>query len=758
MIEYRELLTTDRFKKEISNLDQVGISPKAYRLMRQLLNENPRLEDILRRSDHVEQVRHGIRHWALQYMEKNPSAFRYYKQEVQGPMHYNKLTWKDFAAIRLLDYLDHAGERYTDLNLRGYKVLNAPFKLLFLAYKNGTGGASPSFFEDMIELFAQFTGQKARMRFSSEEVMAWMERYPSGLQPEVVDIRSRNRERILNIIIDKLDKGLITRPRFSFDAGLSRQEKYRQALEWWNDWHFHLHFAVRSADLLNEMLDRTVDTFTMKMLYRAEKKGIPIFVNPYYLSLLNVKAPAFVMGADLALRSYVFYSRHLIKEFGSIVAWEKEDIVEPGKPNAAGWLLPNSYNIHRRYPDVAILIPDTAGRACGGLCASCQRMYDFQRGHLNFDLNKLRPKGSWPVKLRNLLSYFENDSQLRDILITGGDALMSRDQSLKIILDAIYDMALRKRQANEKRENGNKYAEMVRVRLGTRLPVYLPQRITPALIRILKEFREKAYGAGIKQFIIQTHFESPMEVTPEAREAVGRLLSAGWMVTNQLVFTSSASRRGHTAQLRKVLNDIGILPYHTFTVKGYMENYSNFANNARVMQEQEEEKILGKIMPHHYNTFSDFPLDTDDMVSRLEAMRETHHVPFLASDRNVLNLPGVGKSLTFRVIGITRDGRRILQFDHDRLRKHSPIIHKMGKVIIIESKSLSDYLAQLDEMGEDLSEYSNIYGYSIGETRPQTPVFDYPTYDFDVTRRITNLDVKSNFTLLEKLLEENAFM
>ena len=157
----------------------------------------------------------------------------------------------------------------------------------------------------------------------------------------------------------------------------------------------------------------------------------------------------------------------------------EEDLVEPGKPNAAGWTLPIADSIHRRYPDVAILIPDTQGRACGGLCASCQRMFDFQRGHLNFDLQKLRPREAWPEKLRRLMDYFKEDAQLRDVLITGGDALMSSDGSLEQLLDAIHDMALAKREANEKRPDGEKYAEITRVRLATRLPVYLPQRITP---------------------------------------------------------------------------------------------------------------------------------------------------------------------------------------------------------------------------------------------------------------------------------------
>jgi lysine 2,3-aminomutase len=115
-----------------------------------------------------------------------------------------------------------------------------------------------------------------------------------------------------------------------------------------------------------------------------------------------------------------------------------------GKPNAAGWILPSHHNVHRRYPEVAIMIPDTMGRACGGLCVSCQRMYEFQRGNLNFNLDKLRPDETWNEKLRRLLDYYENDTQLRDILITGGDALMSRDESLEKILIAYMKWQLEK--------------------------------------------------------------------------------------------------------------------------------------------------------------------------------------------------------------------------------------------------------------------------------------------------------------------------
>lgn len=134
------------------------------------------------------------------------------------------------------------------------------------------------------------------------------------------------------------------------------------------------------------------------------EEGDAIFATPYYLSLLNVTGYGY---NDEAIRSYILYSPRLVETYGNIRAWEKEDIVEAGKPNAAGWLLPDGHNIHRRYPEVAILIPDTMGRACGGLCASCQRMYDFQSERLNFEFESLRPKESWDRKLRRLMTYLK---------------------------------------------------------------------------------------------------------------------------------------------------------------------------------------------------------------------------------------------------------------------------------------------------------------------------------------------------------------
>jgi len=727
--------------RKIEELDKIAIKVRSHKLLKKLLKENSKLEEIMRNARNETEALVGIRNWVMEYLETSPEALAYYKGETKGRRILDKLEWRDYAAIRILDYIDNAGREFEDLNLRGEIAVSTPIKMIWLGVTFGTGGAKPAFFEDMINLFEQFSGKSKRKIPTKEEVEEWMERYPSGLDPRIIKLREENRDRIINVIINKINSGEITDSKYNFDPKLSSEQKYLHVLDWWKESSFHLRFAIRSADLLNEMLGYSLDPDTMKILYDAEKAGIPFFVNPYYLSLLHVRVPYFAIGADLAIRDYIIYSKKLIEEFGEIVAWEKEDKVEEGKPNAAGWILPSHHNVHRRYPEVAILIPDTVGRACGGLCASCQRMYDFQRGNLNFKLDKLRPTEKWPDKLRRLMDYFEFDSQLRDILITGGDALMSGDLSLKKILDAVYDMAERKKEKNKYKPNEEKAAEIVRVRLGTRLPVYLPQRITNELAQILSEFKLKASEIGIKQFVIQTHFESPMEITPEARDGIKKIIDAGWIVTNQHVFTAAASRRGHNAKLRKVLNEVGVLPYYTFSVKGYMENNHNFSPNARSVQEEFEEKVLGKIPEEYYDTIREFPEEAELMIDKINDLKSRTGLPFLATDRNVLNLPGVGKSLTYRVIGITRYGRRILEFDHDGTRVHSPIINQMGKVVIIESKSINEYIDQLKEMGEDVSEYLDLYGYSIGETEERMPIYEYPEYEFKVTENITNLEL-----------------
>jgi len=727
--------------KEIEILDRIAISVKSHKLLRVLLRENPDLDEIMRNSRNETEALVGVRKWIEKEYSGRKEAFRFFRASRTAREHFEKLEWQDYAIIRLLDYVEHAGREYPDLNLRGEIAVSNPIQLIWLAVHRGTGGAKPDFFQDMIELFRQLRGESIPYNPEWDKVIEWMDRYPSGLDPRIITLREENRERILKILVRRIEESGEKGQRYFFEEGMNQEQKMEKAKEWWEDQRFHLRYAVRSPELLNEMLGFSLDPDTMKILKDAEEAGIPFFINPYYISLLHVRVPYFAVGADLAIRHYVLYSKQLVEEFGHIVAWEKEDMVKPGEPNVAGWILPTHNNIHRRYPEVAIMIPDSMGRACGGLCSSCQRMYDFQSGRLNFNLDKLKPDESWPVKLKKLMEYFEEDNQLRDILVTGGDSFMSSDRTLRGLLDEILEMIRRKREKNLALPEGKKKAEIQRIRFGSRLPAYLPQRITKELAAVFAEFKIKASMEGVSQFLIQTHFESPLEVTPEARIAVDRLIGAGWTVTNQLVFTAAASRRGHSSKLRKVLNDIGVLPYYTFTVKGYMENNYSFAPNARVVQEQLEEKSIGRIQEDQYETIRQFPEEAELIVENIEGLRKFSGMPFLATDRNVLNLPGVGKSLTFRVIGITRYGRRILEFDHDETRRHSPIIKKMGKVIIIESKSIHEYLEQLSEMGEDPEDYRGLYGYSIGQTERRVPLYDYPEYSYRLTEEFSNLKI-----------------
>ena len=666
----------------------------------------------------------------------------------------NEVAEEAREQIRLL--LQYDGQDVHELST-GQDISVQTIRLLyqFLTEKLENIEMPTDLFVELFQLFKRLQGENVPSP-SPQHIKSRNDRWDTGLDEEVREMRDENKERMLHLLIQKIENRK-SKPsvRFHFEEGMSYEEKYQLVSKWWGDFRFHLSMAVKSPAELNRFLGNSLSSETMYLLNRARKKGMPFFATPYYLSLLNVTGYGY---NDEAIRSYILYSPRLVETYGNIRAWEKEDIVEAGKPNAAGWLLPDGHNIHRRYPEVAILIPDTMGRACGGLCASCQRMYDFQSERLNFEFETLRPKESWDSKLRRLMTYFEQDTQLRDILITGGDALMSQNKTLRNILEAVYRMAVRKQRANLERPEGEKYAELQRVRLGSRLLAYLPMRINDELVDILREFKEKASAVGVKQFIIQTHFQTPLEVTPEAKEAIRKILSAGWIITNQLVYTVAASRRGHTTRLRQVLNSLGVVCYYTFSVKGFNENYAVFAPNSRSMQEQQEEKIYGQMTPEQAEELykiletkvsaginEEKTKEDADTAKQIRRFMRKHHLPFLATDRSVLNLPAIGKSMTFQLVGLTEEGKRILRFEHDGTRHHSPIIDQMGQIYIVENKSLAAYLRQLSKMGEDPEDYASIWSYTKGETEPRFSLYEYPDFPFRITDKMSNLEINNRY-------------
>ena len=134
---------------------------------------------------------------------------------------------------------------------------------------------------------------------------------------------------------------------------------------------------------------------------------------------------------------------------------------------------------------------------------------------------------------------------------------------------------------------------------------------------------------------------------------------------------------------------------------------------------------------------------THDPAACIRRFTKAHRLPFLATDRNVLNLPAIGKSMTFKTVGITPEGKRILRFEHDGTRRHSPIIDSIGAVYIVESKSIAAYLRQLQAMGEDTEDYASIWNYTEGKTEPRFSLYEYPDFPFRITEKMSNLGLES---------------
>jgi len=701
----------------------------------------PRFESIMHNAQNYDAAMNELKNMLFQEIENRPNV-KIFLEDDQNKELFNRLEFSDYALIRLWDYINFADK---DLHLNGEDnslIQSRVFRLLWLLDRENKVLIHRDFLEDLKALFYQFKLNKKSPAPDYGRLQSWMNRHSSGLDTEIIALREQNKERIINILIREISSKIKPGSKYYLPPEWSHQEKYQQVESWWSDYRFHLRFAVRNPDLLNEYLDFSLSENEISLFKKASEKGIPFFINPYYLSLILVRPPEKLKYADRGIRDYIFYSKELVNEFGQIQAWEKEDLVEAGKPNAAGWLLPNSHNIHRRYPEVAIFIPDSMGRACAGLCVSCQRMYDFQRGNLNFKLDKLRPKGSWPEKLRKLMDYFEFDSQIKDILITGGDSLMSSNKSLAQVLDAIYEMAVRKKENNKQRPEGQKYAEIQRIRLGTRIPAYLPQRIDDSLVEMLSQFKEKAEKIGIKEFVIQVHFESAMELSPEAIMGIAKLHQSGWLIVNQQVFTAAVSLRGYSSKLRQILNQNGVIPYYTFTVKGFLENKHNFTPNARIVQEIMEEKIFGKIK-NEIDIKESF-MKANNRAAFLNDLMKREQLPFLSTDRNVFNLPALGKSMSFRCVGITADGRRILMFHYDMDRHHSPAVRTSEPVFIVESKSIASYLRQLETMGENKDDYQDVYAYSMALSEKRSEIFEYPENDNHITKEYTHFQMKED--------------
>jgi KamA family protein len=186
-------------------------------------------------------------------------------------------------------------------------------------------------------------------------------------------------------------------------------------------------------------------------------------------------------------------------------------------------------SVTRRYPDRLII---KVTNQCGMYCRFCQRRR----------LIGETDRAVSPETLRKAIDYIREQPEIRDVLITGGDALMLSDEVLDRLL-----------------KNLRAIPHVEIIRLGTRTPVTLPQRITPELVEMLKKYHP---------LYINTHFNSPAEITAEARLACDRLANVGIPLGNQMVLLNGVNNNKFVVRrLNQLLLTLRVKPYYIFHPK-----------------------------------------------------------------------------------------------------------------------------------------------------------------------------------------------
>ncbi|MDR0973772.1 MAG: KamA family protein, partial [Prevotellaceae bacterium] len=177
--------------------------------------------------------------------------------------------------------------------------------------------SSVDLFIDLFHQFNAYYHPRSRLKPDRNRVKRQMSRWATGLDEEVMQIRTRNKRRIIGLLVKKIERHRTPSSRYYFPEGMTDEEKTRQVNEWWSIARFHLTMAIKSPSELNAFLGDSLSADTLLLLTQAKRKGMPFFVTPYYLSLLNTGDEGY---DDATIRSYIFYSRELIDTYGSIKA------------------------------------------------------------------------------------------------------------------------------------------------------------------------------------------------------------------------------------------------------------------------------------------------------------------------------------------------------------------------------------------------------------------------------------------------------
>jgi lysine 2,3-aminomutase len=242
-------------------------------------------------------------------------------------------------------------------------------------------------------------------------------------------------------------------------------------------WQSILRQSIQSADKLAEHLP--IDTEEVARTIRT----YPMRINAYYLSLIKEES-------DPIWRQAIPDSRELIDESG----FEDPLMEERDSPVV---------NLTHRYPDRVLLLVSSE---CAMYCRFCTRKRKVG--------TNLRVTDE---TIRQGLEYIQGHREIRDVILSGGDPLLLSDDRLEEIIGRVRAI---------------KHVEIIRI--GSRVPCTLPQRITPALTRMLKKYHP---------LYVNVHFNHPRELTEEAKAALNRLADAGIPLGNQSVLLRGVNDR-----------------------------------------------------------------------------------------------------------------------------------------------------------------------------------------------------------------------
>ncbi|MBN1309447.1 MAG: KamA family radical SAM protein [Chitinispirillaceae bacterium] len=276
----------------------------------------------------------------------------------------------------------------------------------------------------------------------------------------------------------------------------------------WNDWKWQFGNRIRSFEQLNRFLPLIPEE---RAAQQATEIHFPLSITPYYLALF------FDKDSCHPLR------KSMVPQVFECLTSPAEAIDPLGEESQS----PVPGLVHR-YPDRVLFLATTT---CSCYCRYCTR----SRVVGNHAKREIPQIDQWNAGL----AYIRSHSEIRDVLISGGDPFMLSDDQLQWLV-----------------ANVRKIPHVELVRIGTKTPMVLPQRITPQLVRMLKRYHP---------LYISIHATHPDEITGESTEACGRLADAGIPLGSQTVLLAGVNDSVDTMrELFHGLLRMRVRPYYLY--------------------------------------------------------------------------------------------------------------------------------------------------------------------------------------------------